>query len=60
MLDGVVRRVRRLVAADVRLALQMRDDGIEHGLRHQPRARVVEMQHLRAARRLRPRPVKVE
>ncbi len=55
-LDRVVLAVRRLVAADGRLELEVVDRGVEHGLRHQRGAGVVEMEHVGAPGRLAPRP----
>src|SRR5919109_2970022 len=50
----------RLVATDAAFELDVPDDGVENRLRRQRRAGVVQMNHVRAARRLAARPLDVD
>src|SRR6185436_6743692 len=52
MLDRVVRLGCCLVGADLRLQLKVSYDSVEHGLRHQPCTRIVEVKYVHATRRL--------
>jgi hypothetical protein len=51
---------RSFVAADLSLLLEIRDGGVEYRLRWESRTSVVEMKHMRAARRLQARTLQVK
>src|ERR1700730_722858 len=60
MFQRLVSLGRRFVAADLSLALEVGDGGVEHRLRWERGTRAVEMEHMRGARRLLARALQVK